>query len=982
VRAQLAECVKRVADADFPDAWPALVPSLSAALASPDPPRLTAALLATRALTRKYEFRGRDDADAIDVVVRPLFPRARAVVAAALASPAAAADPAAADAARLALKCLWSATFTGVPRPLVEGGGAELAGWLDCLHAIIAAPPPPGCPPDPDAAAEWPAWKLKKWALHLANRLASRYGDPKLARPGTADAAAAAAWVATGAGDRFLGASLALLSTAATGAAFVSPRCVNLALQHCSHAIPLAAPWRALKPHVPTLIASVCLPAACFDDADAALWVDDPAEYVRRGNDVLAELTCPKHAAVGFVVDACRTRASTALAPTMAALGAVLADLAAAASAGAVPVPLARRADGALLLVGALSGVITRKAAYRASVEPLLRTVVLPLLSPACPHGHLRAKAAWVIAQFADFPFDGAGSGRGPTFDAALAAARAALRDADLPVRVEAAGALRRLIDALHEDGVSAFQAALPDLLATLLGVMAELDSEELVSALDAAVEKVGPGVAPYAAALASQLVAAHDRMVASAATEGAGGGGGGGGGGSLDDDDDDAAIAACAVLRALVTVVDAVADVPGALASVEPVVAPLAARLLADEDGHDSVDEALDLVSYLTYFGGGGAHPGAAATTPPSPPPPISPTVWALYDPLTDALGGWAADYFGDGLPALANYVTRDPAAFLAPPPSPSAPSRLDRALALATRCLSDGDAGDDEVLPAPRLLAVILAACRGRADGAVGATVGAILDRLAAGVPAHDELRDALLSALGAAFYYSPALAAGALAARGAADAAFTHWLALASARTKAGKPKFFKAASDKKVCVLGLAAAAATPPGGGLPASLDADRTPLLAAALPLLHAWAAQKAAADAAAAASSRDDEGGRAWPPSDDDGDADADADSDDGDAAGYVRRLAAAAARRAARGGDDDDDGESDSDGGSFWSDEGAAEIDTPLDAVDPAAVVAAAAGEAAAAGRLAGVAGDPGLRNAIAAAVAAAGAVKRAEA
>jgi hypothetical protein len=48
-------------------------------------------------------------------------------------------------------------------------------------------------------------------------------------------------------------------------------------------------------------------------------------------------------------------------------------------------------------------------------------------------------------------------------------------------------------LDALHEEGVPAFQAALPDLLATLLGVMAELDSEELVSALDAAVDEGAP---------------------------------------------------------------------------------------------------------------------------------------------------------------------------------------------------------------------------------------------------------------------------------------------------------------------------------------------------------------------------------------------------------------------------------------------------------------------------------------------------------
>ena len=954
VRVQLAECVKRVAAADFPAAWPSLIPSLEAALSSGEPSRTHAGLLATRALTRKYEFRSRDDGAAADVVVAPLFPRARAVAAAALAPGVA--DPAAADAAKLAFKCLWSATFVGVPAPLVAGG--EFTAWLDTLHAAITAPPPPGCPPDPDDALEWPWWKLKKWALHLVNRLAGRVGDPSLARPGTPDAVAATQWASARAGDRFLEAALTLLSASATGAAPVSRRCVNLALQHCTGALPLATPWKSLKPHVPTLIASVCLPTACFDDEDAELWADDPAEYVRRGGDILAELTCPKHAAVSFVVDAARTRGAAALPPTMAAVGGVLAELAAglaaAAAAGGgapLPTPLARRADGALLLVGALSSTITRKPAYRPSVEPLITGVVLPLLTPggaaaAAAPGHLRAKAAWVLSQFAEFPFGGV-TGAGLIFNTALTSVTAALHDPDLPVRVEAASALRALVCAMAEEGVLAFQASLPSLLTTLLHLMAEIESEDVVAALEAAIEKVGPGVAPYAAQLSSQLVSAFDRLSASRAScttaPGLVAGDASLTPGWDDDDDDAAGVAACAVLRALVTVVDAVSSAPGALAAVEPIAAPLAARLLASGDyGHDTIDEALDLCSYLTYFGGEGGE---------GVPPSVSPLAWALFDPLLNALSGWAADYFADGLPALVNYVTRGTAEFLAPSPSPGVPSRLEKALSLAVSSLASPDAGDDEVLPAPRLLAVILASCGGRADAAVDATVGAVLGRLAAGVPAHDELRDALVSALGAAFYYSPSLAAASVASRGAADAVFTHWLALASARhPRTGGPRHFRAAADKKLCVLGLAAAAAVPPNGGLPPQLDADRTPLLAAALPLLAAWRAQKAAQAAATDASSSDGDGG-GWAvdsgSEEDDGHATGDVgpsdDDDDGDAAAYMKRLAAAAARRAAAGDANDDD---DDDDASLWSDgDSDADVETPLDAVDPGAVLVAAA-------------------------------------
>ena len=952
-RPQLADCVARVAAADWPAAWPALVPALAAGAASRDPPRVAACLLGARALCRKYEFRAREGGDkaALEGVVAALFPGVRAVAAAAVASRTA--DPAAADLAKLALKCFWSATYVGVPAPLLEPG--ELGAWLETLLALVSADPPPGAPPDPDDRAEWPWWKLRKWALHIVNRLAARYGDPRLTRAGAPDRALADAWTATGAGDRFLDAVLGLLARWA-GGAWVSPRCLNLALSHCGAVAPLARAWRALKPHAPALIASVALPAACFDDRDAALWAEDPAEYVRRGSDVLEELYSPKSAAVNLVVELCRARASTCLPPTMAALGAVFAEVQAAGGGGALDASLARRADGALLLVGALAGVVARKPAYKAQVEPLLQTVVLPLF--ACPHGHVRAKACWVAARFADFDF-AAGAGRGPTFDALFAAAGAAMADPDLPVRVEAAGAVRHLVDALDESGLPAFRAALPALLRTLLSLMAELDSEELVSALESAVDRAGPGIAPYAAELASQLVSAYDRMTAAAATSDAG-------------SDDDAAIASFAVLRALVTVVDAVATAPGAVASLEPVLLPLLARLLADDDGHDAVDEAFDLLSYVTHFS-----------------PSVSPAAWALFPALTDAAAGWARDYLDGALPAIANYVARAPDAFLEA--GQGAPTRLERVLAVARSALANPDGGDDEVIPAPRLLTLVLQACPGRVDGAVGAIVGLALDALASRADAGDDLRDALIGAVAAAFHYSPGLALHALAARGAADAFLGGWVQRAGAvrKPRGGgappTPRHFRRGAAKTLCVLGLAAAAAAPPGA-LPPGLDADRTPLVAAALPQLTAWRAKQAASAAAAAAGSTASSDGGAWSDpgsaSDGDGDGDATADvgasdgsgSDDGVSAAYVRRLAAAAARRAGGGAGSEDDSE-DEDG---WSDSDD-EAETPATRLDPGAALVRAAETARAAGRLAA---DAGLAAALTAAAAEAAAAEAAAA
>ena len=52
---------------------------------------------------------------------------------------------------------------------------------------------------------------------------------------------------------------------------------------------------------------------------------------------------------------------------------------------------------------------------------------MLPLFSS--PHGHLRAKAAWLAKEFADISFREGGSGSGPLFNALLQAAINSLND-------------------------------------------------------------------------------------------------------------------------------------------------------------------------------------------------------------------------------------------------------------------------------------------------------------------------------------------------------------------------------------------------------------------------------------------------------------------------------------------------------------------------------------------------------------------------
>lgn len=55
-RVQLGECLKTVIHADYPELWPALLPSIFNNLKSANQQRVFGALYALRILTRKYEY--------------------------------------------------------------------------------------------------------------------------------------------------------------------------------------------------------------------------------------------------------------------------------------------------------------------------------------------------------------------------------------------------------------------------------------------------------------------------------------------------------------------------------------------------------------------------------------------------------------------------------------------------------------------------------------------------------------------------------------------------------------------------------------------------------------------------------------------------------------------------------------------------------------------------------------------------------------
>jgi hypothetical protein len=115
-----------------------------------------------------------------------------------------------------------------------------------------------------------------------------------------------------------------------------------------------------MKPHSETLITHFIFPQLCFTDADEALWLDDPVEYVHSKIDKFEDFTSPSAAAVSFLSTMARYR-QNAFMQALNLSNAILQKYNEAPAEAKNP----REKDGALVMVGSLASLILRKVTYR-----------------------------------------------------------------------------------------------------------------------------------------------------------------------------------------------------------------------------------------------------------------------------------------------------------------------------------------------------------------------------------------------------------------------------------------------------------------------------------------------------------------------------------------------------------------------------------------------------------------------------------------
>lgn len=867
LRVQLGECLKTVIHSDYPEQWPHLLDWVKSNLQDQ---QVYGALFVLRILSRKYEFKSDDERTPVYRIVEETFPHLLNIFSRLVQI----VDPSLdiADLIKLICKIFWSSIYLELPKQLFDQN--VFNAWMILFLNVLERPVPlEGQPADPELRKSWGWWKVKKWTVHILNRLYTRFGDLKLQNP---ENRAFAQMFQKNYAGKILECHLNLLNIIRVGG-YLPDRVTNLILQYLSNSISKNSMYNLLQPRLDVLLFEIVFPLMCFNDNDQKLWDEDPHEYVRKGYDIIEDLYSPRTASMDFVSELVRKRGKENLPKFIHFIVEIFKRY----DEAPVEYKPYRQKDGALLAIGALCDKLKQTDPYKAELERMLVQHVFPEFNS--PVGHLRAKAAWVAGQYAHINFSDQNN-----FRKALHSVVSGLRDPELPVRVDSVFALRSFVEACRD--LNEIRPILPQLLDEFFKLMNEVENEDLVFTLETIVDKFGEEMAPYALGLCQNLAAAFWRCMNTAEAD--------------EEADDPGALAAVGCLRAISTILESVSRLPHLFVQIEPTLLPIMRKMLTT-DGQEVFEEVLEIVSYMTFFS-----------------PTITLDMWTLWPLMMEALVDWAIDFFPNILVPLDNYISRGTAHFL----TCKEPDYQQGLWSVISSLMTDKNVEDNDIEPAPKLIEVVFQNCKGQVDHWVEPYLTITVDRLRRTEKSY--LKCLLMQVIADAFYYNAALTLNILQRLGVAVEIFNLWFQMLQQKKKSGVHANFKREHDKKVCCLGLTSVIGLPadqlPGEAL------ER--VFKATLDLLVAYKEQVAAAKEEEAEED-DDMDGFQTDDEDDDGDGsdkEMGVDTEDGDEADSIR-LQKLAAQAKAFHADDDEDDDSDDD---YSDDE---ELQSPIDEVDP---------------------------------------------
>ncbi|XP_024215607.1 importin-7 isoform X1 [Halyomorpha halys] len=688
IQPQLAVCVNMMVKNDFPGRWTQIVDKISIYLQTPEATGWSGALLCLYQLVKIYDrYRKQNDRGPLIDAMNLLLPLIYQLCVRLL--------PDESEQSVLLQKQILKIYFAliqfALPLELITRD--VFSQWMELLRQISDRPVPAHTNQvDEDERADLPWWKCKKWALHILHRIFERYGSPGNVEK---DYNQFAEWFLKTFSIGILEVLLKILDQH-TRKIYISPRVLQQTLNYINLAVNHGHCWKFMKGHMFAIIQDVIFPLMSYSQADEEMWASDPREYIRIKFDIFEDFVSPISAAARVLQSACKKRKDM-LQRTMHLVLQVL-------TSSSEP----RQRDGALHMVGTLAEVLFKKKQYKEQMEQMMVQYVFPEFQS--PHGHMRARACWVLHYFNDMKFKSEEN----LVNALRLTTNALLTDAELPVKVEAAIALQVLLSDQEDKVLPLLEPQVKPILMELLNIIRQTENEELTSVTQKFVCTYPEQIKPIASEICQHLATTFSLVL-----EG-------------DEGTDEKAITAMGLLNTIENLISVMEEHPDILASLQPTVLQVIGHIFT-QGVMEFYEEALSLVYDLTT-----KH--------------ISQDMWKVFELMYQVFEKDGFDYFTDMMPALHNYVTVDTQAFL---------SNQNHVLAMFNMCkmILTGEPGEDAECHAAKLLEVIILQCKGQIDQCIPSLMELVLQRLTHEVKTS-ELRAMCLQVVIACLYYNPQL------------------------------------------------------------------------------------------------------------------------------------------------------------------------------------------------------------------------------
>ena len=497
-------------------------------------------------------------------------------------------------------------------------------------------------------------------------------------------------------------------------------------------------------------------PLLCYSEEDQELWETDPTEYIRVKFDVFEDYVSPVTAAQTLLHTVCKKRKGM-LEKTLHFVVGVLNN----------PSVDAKAVDGALHMIGSVADILLKKETYKDQMETMLAAYVFPHM--ASPSGYLRARACWVLHYFSDTKF---------TDDNNLARAldlvtKCLIQDDQLPVKVQAAICFQSLVST-QEKVQKAAEVNITRVALELIKLVKETENEDLTNVMQKLICLYTEQLVPIAVEMTLQLAATFENIMMADA-----------------DDGEEKALTAMGLMNTVDTILTMMDDQREVQAQLEPIVVKMIVRIFECEM-IDLYEEALNLCCSIT------------TNT-------ISADSWKLFELIYKVFKNDGFDYFIEMMPAVHNYVTVDPKAFLSNPSYCSAIYDM-------CKTVMNSDTGEDAESHAAKILEVIILQFKdGGIDSCIQPFVELVLSRLTRDVKTT-ELRTMCLQVVIAAMLYNYDLLMDILSKLqppGSQQSLFDHFV-----KQWVDDIYAFQGLHDRKMCVLGLISLMTLPPAKRAP------------------------------------------------------------------------------------------------------------------------------------------------------------------